>query len=177
MPRPRGFTLAELVATLTVLAIVLGLAIPAFTRLLESARVDTAFHAITASFAQARLTAISRQMAVSVCPSGDGRSCRRDLAWEGGWIVYLNQRRQPTPASTQDIVLRRDPNLQGLAIHSTAGRHYMRYQPDGFTATTNLTLTICTREPALALGEIIVNRSGRVRTRRLSGPIPCPYAP
>ncbi|HEY0661631.1 MAG TPA: GspH/FimT family pseudopilin, partial [Lysobacter sp.] len=161
--REHGFTLAELATALAVLAVILLLGLPAFSALLRSMRTDTAFHAVTTSLASARLTAISRQVAVTVCPSLDGRGCRKDLTWDEGWIVFPDPARTGRPAS-EDVVLHRvAPNLDGIAMHGTAGRQYVRYLPNGFSSGSNLTLYLCSRESGLELGEVKVNNGGRVR--------------
>ena len=171
-----GFTLPELAITLAVLSLVLALALPGFNRALESVRVDGGFHAITASFATARIAAVSQRKAVAVCPSRDGRECRKDLVWEDGWIVFLDRSRKGTPSSAKDIVRHVDRIQRGLTVRSSAGRHLVRYQPSGLSSGTNLTLRICSRATGLELGEVIVNNGGRARSIRRPGGVACPYA-
>lgn len=174
---PGGFTLVELSIVLVVLAVLTLLAVPAFSRLLESVRTDMAFHAASASLATARISAVTEQVPFSVCPSADGRSCRRDLAWENGWIVFLDRRRTGTPGAPEDVRQWLTPDLHGLAMRGTVGRHYVRFRPDGFSYGTNLTLRLCARKPARLLGEIVVNNAGRTRSRRAAGAEPCPFEP
>jgi type IV fimbrial biogenesis protein FimT len=104
--RNAGFTLLELVVTIAVLGIVLGLGIPSFSRLAERVRTVNTLHGLTASFAQARMEAIRRNTAVAVCPSADGRRCTGGTAWETGWILFTSagvraRRPRPPPASHQ----------------------------------------------------------------------------
>src|SRR3546814_3066380 len=71
-----GFSLIELIATVSVLATLLAIALPSFTTLLQGSRASGTYHLLTTSLAAARLRAIKDNAPVTVCPSADGRSCR-----------------------------------------------------------------------------------------------------
>ncbi|HZX76296.1 Tfp pilus assembly protein FimT/FimU [Lysobacter sp.] len=173
----RGFTLVELVTTLTVLSVLLALGVPAFSQLMESARVSGIFHELTGSLASARMVAISQRAPISVCPSQDGRNCRRDLSWDDGWIVFVDTNRSAKPAREEDVLRQLGPVPQDIAIRATAGRHYLRYQPSGFGYGTNLTLRLCSRRTGYELGAVVVNNAGRVRSERPLKPLKCAYSP
>lgn len=172
-----GFTLVELAVVLAVVAVLALVAVPAFSRLLASARTATAFHGLTTAMAMARIHAISHHIPTTVCPSVDGEHCRRDLVWESGWIVFLDRKNKGVPATGDDILQRLSPSLGGLAVRSTVGRHYVRFRPDGFSYGTNFTLRICTRTPQRKVGDVVVNNAGRVRSQRPVKPLACPYTP
>src|SRR3546814_7598037 len=76
-----GFSLIELVATLSVLATLLAIALPSFTTLLQGSRASGTYHLLTTSLAAARLRAVKDNAPVTVCPSADGRTCRSDEVW------------------------------------------------------------------------------------------------
>lgn len=173
----RGFTLIELITTLTVLAVLLAFGAPAFSQLMESARVSGVLHELTASLATARIAAISRRTPISVCPSQDGRNCRRDLSWDGGWIVFADHARVARPAVDEDVLRQLGPVPEDIAIRATAGRHYLRYQPTGFGYGTNLTLRLCSRRTGNQLGTVVVNNAGRVRSERPLKAVKCAYSP
>lgn len=173
----RGFTLVELVATLMVLSILLAFGVPAFSQLMESARVSTVFHELTASLASARIAAISRRTPTSVCPSQDGRNCRRDLSWEDGWIAFADPARTARPGTEEAVLRQFGPAPQGIAIRATAGRHYLRYQPSGFGYGTNVTLRLCSRRTGYELGTVVVNNAGRVKSQRPAKAVKCAYSP
>lgn len=173
-----GFTLAELLVCLAVLTVALGLGIPALTRLRNDALTITTVNSLTAALNAARMAAVTRRIPVSVCPTEDGRSCRGDLKWEGGWLVFQDPDRTGQPADSARILQAFGPLHPSLSVRSTVGRHRVRYQPTGLSGGTNLTLRVCRREDSKAVGEIVVNVAGRPRTRRFPNPEPtCPYAP
>src|SRR5688500_840613 len=86
MDRVRGLTLPELIITLAVLAICTALAWPQFSSLMLRTKGTTALHLLGTSLASARMAAVSPRYPVTVCPSADGRQCRKDSIWEDGWI-------------------------------------------------------------------------------------------
>src|SRR3546814_7997711 len=53
-----GFSLIELIATVSVLATLLAIALPSFTTLLQGSRASGTYHLLTTSLAAARLRAI-----------------------------------------------------------------------------------------------------------------------
>lgn len=176
--RREGFTLVELMATVAVLAVVLGLALPSFRVLGERMAAQATLHALTVALASARMAAVQRGRPVSVCPSSDGASCRTDLVWDEGWLVYADPRRLPQPADAADIlwVERRAPGA--IAVQATVGRHRVRYQPSGMSGGNNASLRLCSRD-GRHLGNVVVSLAGRTRSEWLPGDPapPCPYPP
>ena len=81
-----GFTLIELMVTIAVLAVLLGLALPSFQGSLRSNRVATATNDMLASLALARSEAIRSTRGGGVCASNDGATCGG--TWGDGWLVW-----------------------------------------------------------------------------------------
>lgn len=86
--RQSGFTLVELMITLTVVAILLIIAAPSFRDLSRRNEVSAASNALLADMIYARSEAVTRGNIVSICPSTDQKACTGDTAYESGWIVY-----------------------------------------------------------------------------------------
>ena len=78
----RGFTLIELMVTLTVAAIMLGVGIPSFKSFIASQKVKSAAYDLTTSLMIARSEALKRNASVTVAP---------DTAdtWTAGWTVKV----------------------------------------------------------------------------------------
>jgi type IV fimbrial biogenesis protein FimT len=75
----RGFTLTEIMVTLAVLVILVGLAIPSFSEILLAQRVKTASFDVFSGLVLARSEAISRNTTVTMAPSGGN--------WSEGWTI------------------------------------------------------------------------------------------
>lgn len=178
MARHAGFTLIELVVALLVLAIALGLAVPSFIGLLERGRAQGVFHGLTASLAGARLAAVQLGRPVTVCPTLDGRHCRRDLVWDDGWITYIDDGRSDHPASAGAVIRHDGPSGLHIAVRGSSGRHRVRFQPSGWASGANISLRVCSRQASKLLGVVVVNNAGRPRSERQDAPEnSCPYAP
>ncbi|MBY4598402.1 GspH/FimT family pseudopilin [bacterium BD-1] len=177
--RHKGFTLVELVVTVLVLAIALAVALPAFGALRERFAAMNTFHALTTALMTARMAAITHGRPVTLCPSADGLTCRLDLRWDQGWIVYRDPGRTPQPADAGAILWVELRAPGPVAVRSSVGRHRVRYQPSGFSGGNNLSLRACSLRGARLLGAVVVNVGGRARVEwaREGQNTPCPYAP
>ncbi|WP_411850558.1 GspH/FimT family pseudopilin [Stenotrophomonas sp. LGBM10] len=169
--RVGGVSLVQLLLTLALLGVLATLALPGLQGVLDRTRVDTVRMQLLSAFATARSTAISRRHAVSVCASNDGRQCGLD--WSTGWLIYHDRRHQHQPA-TPDDVLHYQPGQRGRGIHATAtsGRPTLRYDANGRSLGSNLTIALCVRGERR--GDVIVNNTGRARSLMYRSSEPCP---
>lgn len=130
MERQRGFTLVELMITLVVLAIVIGLAAPSMLDLIRSNRIETASNELVSAFNYARVEAVKRGQRVSACPSTNGTSCS-GTAWQNGWIVFVDG--AATDMAANPTVVTVLSRRGALATGVTAvGGGFVRYSGLGF---------------------------------------------
>lgn len=89
-----GFTLIELMVTVAVLGILSAIALPSFSGLLASSRVNSAATDLWAAMQFARSEAVKRNETVTVCPSTNETGCAAaGTSFASGWIV------RPGPAT------------------------------------------------------------------------------
>jgi len=83
-----GFTLVELLVTIVVLSILLGLAVPAFRSFMQNDQQWTQTNSLILSLNTARSDAIKNDLAAGakVCSSNTGLGCT-GTPWQLGWIV------------------------------------------------------------------------------------------
>ena len=172
-----GMTLIELLVALTIVAILVGFGLPAFSNIRDRTQATNAYYLLTSSLMAARSGAVSRRQPVAVCPSADGLHCRGDSVWEDGWIVFLDAAKTGQPKDAAAILKRVDRLGSDLVIRASAGRLQVRYHPDGRSSGSNVSIRICSRRSASLLGSVVVNNSGRARSEHGgSARTGCPYA-
>lgn len=93
MRREAGFTLIELIVTIAIASILLGLAVPSFRAMIESAQRRQAATDFYSSLARARSEAIARNTSISICARNIADTATPSCAnsgnpWRDGWIVY-----------------------------------------------------------------------------------------
>ena len=174
MHRNAGFTLIELAATMSVMAILAGIAAPSFAGFLERQRASAAMSSLMTHMALARVSAITYRQSAVLCPSETGTSCLAGTDWSGGWLLFLdNDGNHQRDADEEIVRADLEPTSRHLEVFSTTGRPQLRYMPDGRAAGTNLTISICSQQQEL-LGSVLVNNMGRPRSERPAVPTPCP---
>jgi type IV fimbrial biogenesis protein FimT len=85
--RLSGFTLMELMITLSVLAIIVTIAVPSFTTMVSNNRLTAQHNELVTALTIARSEALKRGTTVTVCASDDEAGCNSSN-WEDGWIVF-----------------------------------------------------------------------------------------
>ena len=187
----RGFTLLELMVTLTVAAVLAVVAIPSFRDLLRKNRVSSANNALLADLSYARSEAITRGSIVSICPSSDGSSCASDKQnYEGGWIIYTYTPGNAVAATDFDathldknILLRYSQARAGVSLRSTASAD-LSFGQQGQTlpATSTYTFWTCFMSEGDAAGSstdrvpgasLAVSGSGSVSSQKLGVQATC----
>jgi type IV fimbrial biogenesis protein FimT len=163
-PAPPGFSLLELLMTVTLAALVLTLGLPSFGNLVADKRLraetDALFHAVHL----ARKASIVRRRVVSLCPSGDGRSCDSSSDWSRGWVLFADADRDEPPQI--------DEGEDVLMVHAVDPRVQIVANRRAFTLrstelrATNGTLVICDPQGRAESRAVVVSYTGRPRVAR-----------
>ena len=158
-----GFTLIELMVTISVAAILLALAVPAFQNLLISNRITAQTNDLVSDLAFARSEAIKRGLRVSACltstPATTPLSCGAGTDWTVGWIVFVDT--GTAGDATGDTILRTHEALSGNNTLAVLGNHFISYFPSG-TVDAAETFTLC--HTATLGRNVAVSSTGRVST-------------
>jgi type IV fimbrial biogenesis protein FimT len=170
-----GATLAELLLAVAVVAIVLGLGVPALRGFLLDVRLAAAVNALVHAVHLARQEAQRDLRDVVVCRSTDGRHCAPPGDWSSGWIVFVNRDGDDPPVvdATEPVLHASGP--VGPARVSSNRRAYV-LRPYAMRAT-NGTVVFCDERGAARARAVIVSYTGRPRVshRQAGGqPLACP---
>lgn len=177
----KGFTLIELMVTVTLVAIALALGVPSFTTFQRNAELTSATNSLLAALNAARGEAMKRGMNAMVVPT-DGAN------WSGGWVVFVDKNRTQAYESASDVtILSTDPPPTYLTVSgngSSAGATpYIMYDASGYSKLKGggfgaLTFTIARNDVtgntlADQTRRIIIASTGRARTCKPSTDTTC----
>lgn len=165
----RGFTIIELMITILVLAVLVAVAAPSFTRQIQNNRVLAIADELQGAFALARSEAIKRAAAVSVCASTDGLECGAN--WNDGFIVFVDGTLSGAGTPVVDEVLQVWSAPDG-APQFVADQAFVRFVATGVNASGALRFDVyfegCTGSEAAR--RIVVGPSGMTTVSRLDCP-------
>ena len=157
-----GFTLWELLCTLAVTAVLLGLGIPSFHRFLLDSRRTADINSFVLAVQVARTEAAKRGEAVVLCQSRDGRRFTNDEQGYGaGWFVFADRdsKRPPQRSDDEPLIYTYRPAILGSIV---GNRPYFDFRPI-MRRSTNGTLVFCDERGAAAARAVIVSYTGRPR--------------
>ena len=162
MDRRRGYTLPELVFTMSIAVGLLAWGVPAFRDLqLNAARTREVNQFIQAVYL-ARSEAIKRNGVVSLCPSLDGEWCAPSgTPWQQGWVIFVNHDRDsPAVRDDGEELLRAYAPWDRGAVN--ANRATLSFRPFGQVGVT-ATFTFCDQRGSKAARAVIISQTGRPR--------------
>ncbi len=169
MNSQRGFTLAELIATLGIVALLLSMAAPGLGELTKNTRQVTSANELLSDFHFARDLAITSNSRVTVCPSAGGLDCEL-VSWAAGRIIFVDLDSDRT-VSGGETVRRISGDLGETTIETTEFGTSISYRPNG-RAMAELVrdntgeFTLCDDRGSTHARVIVVEMSGRPRVSR-----------
>jgi type IV fimbrial biogenesis protein FimT len=179
-PQPRGmrarhaggFTLVELAITLVVLAVLIGMASPLFTRLINGNRLTGNANEMITAMQIARSEAVRRNARTFFCHSSDGTSCSAAPAggWDG-WLVFADEDTDNVvdPAEIVRSGIIEDP-IQLIASPSVTNSRIV-FRPDGLAYAgndlleANMRVCLPVTNPNLNVRDVNIAVGGRIAVR------------
>jgi type IV fimbrial biogenesis protein FimT len=141
MRNQNGFTLIELMITLAVLSILLGVGIPSFQDFIRNNRVTAQANELLSAMQVARSESIKRGMTTTVCASSNQATCSNSTNWATGWISFADLNMNDTlDAGTgnclpdEDCMIRTSGALTGSNTLTAAASSSIQFLPTGLTA-------------------------------------------
>lgn len=167
--RPLGFSLLELMITVAVLAILVTLATPAFTSIINSNRLTAGSNALLATMQYARSEAVRRNARVSVCPTGDGSTCEASGNWQN-WITRVDADGEVLRAGGVKAPLQLTSAIERIEFRSDG----LARDPAGLLLAGDFTTCIATDKPPENQRVLTIASGSRLSTESVNGSGACP---
>ena len=184
-----GFTLIELMITVSIVGIMLGIAIPGFSSTITSNRLATTANQFLGVLNFARSEAVSREERITVRRIGS-----TEANWDEGWIVFVNKGNDindetlddtnATPCETnadgslkEDCLLKKFTTLpKGYTLRvgaTTAFKNSISFRSDSLTTKTansngDDNFTLCSKDGS-AERTIAISPTGRPKVSETNG--------
>lgn len=162
-----GFSLLELLLTISIATILITVGLPSFSHLLKRHQSTLTANQLLGVLIYARQSAVDTGITITVCPSADHTSCGSD--WSKGLLVFRDDNRDGE-RNDDERLLRSfyPPDEEGTLRWSSFGSNrYLRFTPEGFTDNQNGSFIYCPKDKNNQYGRVIVvSRSGRARSAK-----------
>jgi len=173
-----GFTLIELIVTVSVAAILMSIAVPSYKNMIESNRLSTGTNELVSALILARSEALKRSQNITVCTSANSTTCSGGTDFAQGWIVFLDCDSDGTfdangvdcdgDGNTDDAdqVIKARGRVSGVSIIKADTTSWEGYNFAGRSrgvGTFNIALKSGSTVGSTKK-QIVVGRSGRIRT-------------
>jgi len=130
-----GFTLFELMMTITVLGVLLGIGVPSFTDAIRNNRTAAQANELVTAFAVARSEASRRGMPVAICAASDATqtACAAvtQNSWANGWIVFTDINGTAGSVDAGDQILQTWPAINSALTLTSGNTGFVRFGANG----------------------------------------------
>jgi type IV fimbrial biogenesis protein FimT len=135
--RQAGFNVLELMITLMVAGVVLGVGVPSFTQFLANNRMAAAANDLISSIHTARTEAVKRRQTVTVCASSDWANASPTCNLAGaGWIVFFDADGDVNVDAGDTIITTHGPVPDRITFAiDAASVRYLQFGGNGFPRT------------------------------------------
>ena len=166
---PRGFTLIEVMVVVSILAVLIAIAAPSFTPMIERWRVRQATEQLQSTLYYARSEAIKRggQVAIQKLPDNTNGCTTADNAadWDCGWFVCEDTNGNGACAAGEPVLQRYD-SPSGIQVTRTGGGDHIQLNRWGLVDGTFLGFSIVplNKGPSNAAARgLCMSSGGRIR--------------
>lgn len=164
----KGFTLVELMITVSIASILLAVAVPNYQSLMRDSRLTTQANELMTALHYARSEAVKRSVRVTICKSSDGSACNNGSNWQDGWLIFSDTGAAGSVDGTDEI-LRVFPKTTGSTLGGGSNfGNWVSYLPSGRSQGNgnlpNGVFSLCYQASGR---NIVINNSGRPRVEKV----------
>ena len=170
MRRNAGFTLMEMLVVIAVLVILVTIAVPSYTAVMERVHLRSQIGDFASALNFARSESVKRSVQVTVCPSNaDQTACgAAGTNWDSGWIVFVDPDKDNILDTTEGEgppLSAALPLLSGYTLRGTAATtlpNYVSFGPQG-TPSASGVIVLCHNSDISAARAVNLNTAGLIQ--------------
>ncbi|MBT8092485.1 MAG: GspH/FimT family pseudopilin [Gammaproteobacteria bacterium] len=166
--REGGFTLLELMVTISILGVVLSIGVPSYRGVVMDNRLASQANLFATSIKLARSNAVKYQRSATVCSSSNFDAslptCSSSADWSNGWIVWVDKDRDAA-TDANEIISVFGPIHQSSELKSASANRFS-FDGRGFGTAAAGELTLCDSRSGETGRVIKVNATGRTNISR-----------
>jgi type IV fimbrial biogenesis protein FimT len=172
--RNSGFTLIELMLTISIAAVLMAVGIPAMQDVIINNRIVTEANELVTHISLARSEAIKRNRAIVICISADPNAVSPACGgtsqdWSSGWITFVDDNGN-NAHNAGELILRVGNALSGNTTikADTEGATFIGFNGDGSRNRNllNLRIAICAGSDEASGRELVIDSLGRSTMNR-----------
>jgi type IV fimbrial biogenesis protein FimT len=157
-----GFTLVELLTTVTIFTTLLSLAIPEFRSMAERNQIATAHNAFLSTIQFTRSEAIKRGNNVIICKWDNIQAtCDSARSWKNGWAVFDDKNGNGNKEANEEIIRIHKTLPSNIQMHYNHVK--LKYNAKGLSTGYSGTITFCSDGEYIKKQGMTLSSVGRVR--------------
>lgn len=168
-----GFTLIELMVTLSVAAILITIGIPSFANMLASNRVTAASNELVTTLNLAKSESIrSGQNSVLCKLNSAGNGCNNSGNWKDGWLLFNDADNDGSLSSGDQVIRIHSAPEASLNLTFANTANTITFRPNG---TPNVKGHFCLQNSYQSTNSraVLLYGTGRIRTEMRNGANNC----
>ncbi len=165
-----GFTIIELLVTMSIAAILLAIGVPSFQTMVKNRRIEISLQALKTDLEMARSEAITRNQSVVMCrhngETASPTACSTTANWQHGWVIFVDTDGDNNVDT--DELLRVTPALNpGLTL--AYNKANITFTSRGFASGSDGTFLVCDDRGNQHGHNLVVSSTGFSHTEAATG--------
>lgn len=166
----QGITLVELIFTLAIAAIVLTVAIPSLSSLIDDIQMTSTLNKFVGNLHFARNEAIKQYQKIVLCSSSNGTDCDNSNEWHRGLMIFVDSGDTLNSRDNGEEILRAlIPFSEQISITSN-NQGILWFLPTGTSNRSNATITFCHQSSHIEPRAVVISNT---RTRISDDKVVC----
>ncbi len=158
-----AFTLIELLLTISIVFILLGIALPSFSETLDNSHVKANLQRLAQTLQLSRLTAINQNINVTLCPVDQTLTCSKN--WSTGYMSFIDKNGDRQFNNDDELLYQYFSNdkKSTLSWRAFGNRRSLQWLGTGITNHQNGSFELCYNNKEDKSRALFLTKAGRIR--------------